>query len=206
MYYFKEAQTQNELKKLYRFRYEVYCVEQKFLKASDYPDKQEKDSYDEHSKHFIALNEKGDIVGTIRLILNSDFSKGLPIKNHPGFNKKISGTDKNTEISRLIVDKTVRNGDIALGLYRIMYFYSKKYKISNWYICVEPLFLQILNGFGFPFEPIGKSADYMGDTVPAMAEVGLIEKKLQKNNLKFYDWFRSTPATIETNNLIKSFL
>jgi len=52
MYYFKEAQTQNEFQKFYRLRYKIYCLDEKWLNASDYPDKQEKDFYDEHSEHY----------------------------------------------------------------------------------------------------------------------------------------------------------
>ena len=65
----------------YRLRYAVYCKETKFLEHEKYPDKIEKDEYDEHSIHFAALDDRGDIVGTLRLIRPSDktVSIGKPL-------------------------------------------------------------------------------------------------------------------------------
>jgi N-acyl amino acid synthase of PEP-CTERM/exosortase system len=105
---FGEVTTEEQRKKIYRLRYEVYAMEFGFENPYDFPDKLERDDYDAHSVHFIALNEDDDIVGTVRMILNSE--KGFPIE-HAAKITRFKGKpepDKITEISRLAVAKTLR--------------------------------------------------------------------------------------------------
>src|SRR5262245_47223004 len=54
----------------YRLRYEVYCVENTFLVAGDYPDGLETDEYDDRSLHALLQHvPSGKFVGTVRLIM-----------------------------------------------------------------------------------------------------------------------------------------
>lgn len=98
-----------ELKKaVYRLRYQVYAEEFGFEKAADCPDGLEIDKYDENSIHFAALDEQKNIIGTVRLVVNSE--KGFPVEQAAGihiFGKK-SDLDKTVEISRLAVSKLYR--------------------------------------------------------------------------------------------------
>jgi len=115
----------------------------------------------------IALNENEEILGTIRLMLNSHSSRGLPIEKLPSISENILASKESAEISRLGVDKSAKNGNIVLGLYRIMYQYSKANRISCWHIGVEPIFFRLLKALGFQFIPLGNSAIYVGsDTIP----------------------------------------
>ena len=105
---FGEATTEEQKKQIYRLRYEVYALEFGFENPNDFPDKLEKDAFDPYSVHFIALNEDDDIIGTVRLILNSE--KGFPIEHASeitDFHDKPS-PDKLTEVSRLAVSKNLR--------------------------------------------------------------------------------------------------
>jgi len=105
---FGEASTGELKNKIYRLRYEVYALEFGFENPDDFPDKLEKDIYDQYSVHFIALNEDDDIIGTVRMILNSE--KGFPVEHASeitDFEDRPS-PDKITEVSRLAVSKRLR--------------------------------------------------------------------------------------------------
>jgi N-acyl amino acid synthase of PEP-CTERM/exosortase system len=61
----------------YRLRYQVYCVERQFLSADDYPDQLEFDAFDRDSVHVGAVDRRGELVATARLVKpNKD---GLPL-------------------------------------------------------------------------------------------------------------------------------
>ena len=61
----------------YRLRYQVYCVERKFLPADAYPDGVERDEFDRHSVHVGVVDGAGELAGTARIIVRSD--AGLPV-------------------------------------------------------------------------------------------------------------------------------
>ena len=65
-----------------QLRYAVYCVECKYLDASQYPTQRETDEYDPHSIHFAATNERNEMVATLRLVRDS--SLGFPLEQHAG--------------------------------------------------------------------------------------------------------------------------
>jgi N-acyl amino acid synthase of PEP-CTERM/exosortase system len=105
---FLEASTEELKKQIYRLRYEVYALEFGFEKPRDFPDKLEKDIYDDYSVHFAALNPYDEVIGTARMILNSE--KGFPVEHASEItNFKNKPAPKYiTEVSRLAVSKTMR--------------------------------------------------------------------------------------------------
>ncbi len=64
----------------YALRYDIYCEELGFLSTKDYPERFEKDVFDESAIHIGAVNKAGVLVGTARLVLPS--SHGLPLFKH----------------------------------------------------------------------------------------------------------------------------
>src|SRR6185503_2430843 len=68
------------LERSYALRYQVYCVERKFLPAEDYPDRLETDEFDPHSIHVGALDEEGELAGTARMVQMSE--AGMPLFAH----------------------------------------------------------------------------------------------------------------------------
>jgi N-acyl amino acid synthase of PEP-CTERM/exosortase system len=68
------------LEKSYRLRYQVYCLERKFLCADDYPGHLETDRFDRDSVHVGVLDVEGDLVGTARLVKAG--GDGLPLLRH----------------------------------------------------------------------------------------------------------------------------
>src|SRR4029453_13498919 len=101
-----DAATLRDIRKL---RYDVYCLECKYLEPAKYPDELEVDEFDPHSTPFCAQNERGEMVATLRLVFDSTL--GFPLEAHAA---ELSADyhalprDKTAEISRLILAKTYR--------------------------------------------------------------------------------------------------
>lgn len=98
------------MQKIYRLRYQVYAHECGFIRPEDYPNGMESDEYDPQSVHFAAINEDGDIIGTMRIILSGKYP--LPIQKYcPQIKIDVNalpGTLQFAEISRLIISKRLR--------------------------------------------------------------------------------------------------
>lgn len=99
----------DEVKKdTFRMRYDVYVKEFAFEKKEDHPDGFETDPYEDDSVHFACLNQNNSVVGTIRLVLDSE--KGFPIEHavETNFPDKMPDRKKIAEISRLTVSRDLR--------------------------------------------------------------------------------------------------
>ena len=57
------------LQESYRLRYQVYCVERGFLLPAKHPQKREIDAFDHGSIHVGAVDHRGELAGTARLVL-----------------------------------------------------------------------------------------------------------------------------------------
>ncbi|WP_319574663.1 PEP-CTERM/exosortase system-associated acyltransferase [uncultured Desulfobacter sp.] len=112
------------LKETYRLRYEIYCHEAEFLDDNQYSDGIEKDMWDDHSIHFAALDSDNVVVGTLRLILNSEHA--FPFEVYcPNYDRsKINFPRAQlSEISRLAVSKKYRRRKND-GLYGMNSYHS----------------------------------------------------------------------------------
>ena len=105
---FIQADSEDLINAIYKLRYKVYVEEFGFEKKEDHPDGYEKDEYDENSIYFAALDGNDEVIGAVRLVLNSE--KGFPIEQ--AVNTKFIGDkpspDKIAEISRLAVSRNFR--------------------------------------------------------------------------------------------------
>ncbi len=100
---FVVATTPELLEGVFRLRYQVYVDEFGFEHAGDHPDGKEIDEWDPFSIHMAALNPEGDVIGTIRLVLNS--TAGLPTLNAvaPFYRDRNPQSRHIGEVSRLAV-------------------------------------------------------------------------------------------------------
>jgi len=74
--------SSKDLDDSYRLRYEIYCLEEQFLSADNYPDGTQYDNYDKMSQHFVVRENKMDkIAGCVRLIKYSR-ELGFPTADH----------------------------------------------------------------------------------------------------------------------------
>lgn len=119
------VQDKEVLKDTFRIRHEVYVEEFGFEKINDHPNGLETDDYEENSIHFACLNESDSVVGTIRLVLNSD--KGFPIEHAvvTNFVGKKPKESKIGEISRLTVSRDLRRRKED-GMYGVESYLKKK--------------------------------------------------------------------------------
>ncbi len=92
----------------FRMRYEVYVEEFGFENKEDHPNGLETDEYENKSLHFACLNDNDAVVGTLRLVMNSD--QGFPIEHATqlDFPGPMPDRDQIGEISRLTVTKDLR--------------------------------------------------------------------------------------------------
>jgi len=102
------VENDDVLNDTFRMRYEVYAEEFGFEKKEDHPDGLETDDYENNSLHFACLNETDSVVGTIRLVLDSE--KGFPIEHavETKFIGEKPDRGKIAEISRLTISKDLR--------------------------------------------------------------------------------------------------
>lgn len=106
---FVQAHSEDLKVAIYRLRYKVYAEEFGFERPEDHPGGVETDVYEPYSIHFAALNENQEVVGTLRLVLNSE--KGFPLEHavkRINFIGKKPVPDRIAEISRLAVSKDYR--------------------------------------------------------------------------------------------------
>ncbi len=96
-----------DLRELFALRYQVYCVERRFLAGDEYPNGEESDLFDAAAVHFAAVDRAGKVLGSVRLVQHTP-GIGFPYQEHcqdlfPG-EAELPIKDA-VEISRLVVSK-----------------------------------------------------------------------------------------------------
>jgi N-acyl amino acid synthase of PEP-CTERM/exosortase system len=107
------------LSQSYRLRYDVYCLERKFLPAEHYPDGLESDEFDAHALHVGAVDGFGELAGTSRAVKVSEM--GLPLFGHctsfPHETEFHRSNPRLLEVGRLVVGRGYRRrrNDVVCG-------------------------------------------------------------------------------------------
>jgi N-acyl amino acid synthase of PEP-CTERM/exosortase system len=107
------------LEKSYRLRYQVYCVERRFLPADDYPNHMEIDEFDRRAVHVGVMDADGELAGTARVVKGA--IAGLPVFRHcsffPGQATLHDPANTLVEVSRLAISRryTRRRDDVLAG-------------------------------------------------------------------------------------------
>lgn len=215
---FSPVSSAEKLEELYRLRYQVYCKECSFIADKEYPQQSEKDKYDPYSMQF-AAEDKSGVIGTIRLIFDSDL--GFPLEEHCEetllIDKKNLPRRELAEVSRLVISKEYRRrrGDMlyytpefygsldvqassglaqrirpmVFGLYREVYQESKRRGIKYWYAVMEESLWTLLKIHGFVFHPIGDEVDFYGKVRPYLASVEEVEQCINSKYPDFFDQY-----------------
>ncbi len=155
-----------------RLRYEVYCLEQRFVDAARCADGRESDEYDVHAIHFAAANERGELVATLRLVLDSPM--GFPLERHASAllaGRPRSERPRTGEVSRLIIapryrTATIREPLILFGLFRHLYEESWRLGLDYLVAAMEGGLARLLRRLGFPFVALGEPISYFGEVTP----------------------------------------
>ncbi|MBL0059683.1 MAG: PEP-CTERM/exosortase system-associated acyltransferase [Elusimicrobia bacterium] len=126
---FLVATTPDLLDAVHRLRYQVYVEEYGYEKPEDHPAGLEKDAFDSRAIHMAALDGQGRVVGTIRLILNSEL--GLPalqlVESH--YQDKNPSSKKIVEVSRFALTRSLR-GKAGEEGFRELDFYLRKLSVK----------------------------------------------------------------------------
>jgi phosphatidylethanolamine/phosphatidyl-N-methylethanolamine N-methyltransferase len=158
-YRFLSADSREDLEKVLRLRYQVYCIE-----LSDVPDNQsglERDAYDEYAMHFLAIDEKGSAVGTMRFVHNNP--KGFPMDSDFPLTDyiKTHGISRALEGGRFVIHKDVGRDariTVAFGLFKCLYDYCCETGIYDIFTVTLP---KILQKYSMPgVRPIGEPFRY----------------------------------------------
>ena len=195
---FEGDNVDNELENVYQLRRKVFVKELGWVS-----EEKEKDIYDTHAIHFVA-HKKGSVAGYVRLIssgnsfmLENEFKDLLTKSDLVTLHAR---KDEAAEISRLVLEKKLRNRYLSFWLrillYRTIYQWSLKHEIRYWYMVVSSRFLKHLQKL-FPCRSIGISKEYNkghGVTVAAVLDLREAEKKIQREHPNLYRWFRNKTA------------
>ena len=201
--YFKIADTEKEIKTCQSIRYKVYCEERKWLPADHFPDRLERDIYDEKSPTFISLNDDFEIVGLTRIIKGSDYGT-LPFLQHPSVKKRQIDVSTMVELSRYIVVSPKHKGLISHGLFRIALHYCKRNKITDYVILIEPSLRRLIERYYWFYEPMCPPAMYYGAfTYPAVCNAGQIEKTWHNHYPDNYRFYMDESNVISSVELVK---
>jgi N-acyl amino acid synthase of PEP-CTERM/exosortase system len=184
------------LERSYRLRYQVYCLERKFLNAADYPDGLEIDRFDAQALHIGAIDVHGELAGTARVVRPGELA--LPIFErceivpHQTFNRS---NPRLVEVGRLSVSRGYQrrrddallagtasmacptagyrgaerrrhHEDVFLTLLKGLYQASKRVGATHWLAATEKSLQRMLAQRGFPFHQIGPQGDYFGPVAP----------------------------------------
>src|SRR5262245_41738253 len=174
----------------HRLRYQVYCVERRFLDPDDYPDEREYDEFDRHSLHLGVIDGEGMLLATARLVKVSLI--GLPLFRHcqiyPRESELFQETTHVAEISRLCVSRTVRrrhigHTSVAISLYRAIYQASKRHGFTHWLVATEPSLQRLLASLKVPFREVGPTTDYYGAVAPYVVDLSKWDQTILSRTL-----------------------
>lgn len=197
----KKADSEEELREIYKLRYKVYCEEKGFEKAEDHPEGIETDEFDRCSRHFMVTDRSRRAVATARLILDSGM--GLPIMANCRIERDLSRLEsaRMGEISRLAVSKEYLRMDelfsdglsdrrrrqmVICGLYKLIYFESRSLGLTHWLAVMTDGLRMLLARSGIFFEPIGPPADYHGIRTPCLGSISEIELGVSRVNPELF--------------------
>ena len=160
-YRFISAETREDLEKVFRLRFKVYCVE--LGVESENASGLQKDVYDEYSVHFLALDENDNPVGTLRAVL--DNPSGFPMESDFSLKAYMreNGISRAVEGGRFAIEKTVSpeaRAIVGFGLMKGLIDYCRESGINDIFTTTQ---MRIVKRFAVTgFHQIGEPFEYPG--------------------------------------------
>jgi N-acyl-L-homoserine lactone synthetase len=180
----------------YRLRYQVYCLERRFLDSRRYPDGRERDEFDRYALHLGVVDSAGALLATARMV-RVGFA-GLPLFRHceiyPHETELYRDTNRVIEVSRLCVSRQLRRlgfdrSRVVTGLYRALYQASKRQGFTHWLAATEHSLQRLVSNFGFPFRAVGPPIDYFGRVSPYLMSLQDFDAVIQSRRYPALDSF-----------------
>jgi N-acyl-L-homoserine lactone synthetase len=191
------------LREIRRLRYDVYCLECKYLDASKFPDGIEADEFDPYSTHFCAKNERGEMVATLRLVFDSKLR--FPLEDHAG--------PLSDEYHRLPRNKAAEIGNpegmtqaelsyrrsqyplILFGLFKEMYVESLNLGLEYWLAAMEAGLQRMLSNFGMGLKQVGEPMSYYGQVIPYYASIEELTRFVMESRPDVFKFFGQGAST-----------
>lgn len=189
------ADSEELLDRVFRLRFQVYCVERGFEDPAGHPDGRERDGDDRRSLHFLVLDRAtGEATGTVRLILPQPGTDLPAFRLSGACHPDIGLPQRSTaEVSRFAIAKAFRrpleaswcrgNGGrtalpiITFGLIQAIVMMSAIGGITHIVAVMEPALLRLLWRLGIEFHPVGALVEHHGLRQPGWAPMaGLVER------------------------------
>ncbi len=150
------ARSKEDIEAIHRLRYDVYCEEMQSLNPEDYPDKRERDYYDDFSVHFL-LRKGNEVVGTLRLIRETP--RGFLMEEEFSLPDNINRS-RMLEPSRLVVLKNYRGGGLSYFLDKAAECWSRENGYNLWCLATRPHLLPARKLRGWKIKIIGNNKLY----------------------------------------------
>jgi N-acyl amino acid synthase of PEP-CTERM/exosortase system len=189
----------------YRLRYQVYCVERRFLNAEDYPDQLEFDAFDRDSVHVGVVDGDGGLVATARLVQSTRHD--LPLFRYctlfPSERTLDNPANTVVEVSRVSIsrayarhregpvlaglagvnaavpaglDRRLRGAEPFLTLLKAVIYGAKGAGATHLIGATDAALHRRLVRFGFPYRLAGPSVDYYGPVAPHIMSLAELDQ------------------------------
>jgi hypothetical protein len=183
------ATTQEDVQRAGALEHDVFVAEG-FCPASEECVVEDYAALDGQSRWYLAADGRPSPAGVLRLMEQGP----LPVPAVAHFALDPAAADllkqhRYREVGTLAVIEQHRGSDIALHLYREAFCDSVVEGMTAWLAVVEDWLLAHLRAFGFPFNPIGGSREYMGGTcLPVLMLFADVRSALQTADPRLYSW------------------
>jgi hypothetical protein len=167
-YQFIEVTTEEELEKVYAFRYQIVCEKLGVSELDFCEPGRETDEYDAYSEHYAAFDESGEVMAYTRLIHHSPI--GYPTTNNMNYDTDTWYFDPEqlAEFSRIFVSPKIRSIQELRPLFDTMKIlvYPKIEELNIAYIlgALEKPFLRLR----LPYKSIGDLQLYITPRYPCI--------------------------------------
>lgn len=171
-YQFIEVTTQDQLEKVFAFRYAIVCEKLGVSDLEGCEPNRETDEYDAYSEHYAAFDEEGEVIACTRLIHHSPI--GYPTTNNMEYDSDMwqFEQEKLGEFSRIFVSPKIRSIKELQPLFNTMkvLVYPKVQELDIAYIlgALEKPFLRLLNILRLPYKSIGDLQPYITPRYPCI--------------------------------------
>lgn len=165
------ANTPALLKRVYRLRYDVYCVEKQFEDPEMQIAGYEQDKFDDHAIHTLLLdNTDGHARGSVRLILPNDevslpaFEVSEAFREAAGDKFPMATTAEASRFLRASEHGGCRRSAAfeTLALLTGLTQMCWENGITHLAALMTPPMLRLLQRFGFSFKPLGDPVEFHG--------------------------------------------
>lgn len=175
------ATDEEEIRQIYKLRYQVYCEEYGYIDKNKFPNKEEKDEYDKYSAYLVIRDKHDEVAATVRIIKNSQ--EGFPIQKNFRFNLDTSVINQENlvEISRLIVSKKYRRKHLLIFLLKGLSVYAINKNVTHAYCVIDERLYPLLRKLSVPVRIIGEKQLYQGVTFPCIIVIPEWMEEVRRN-------------------------